>query len=159
MRSARAFQRAGLLAVVLLSGCATVIGHTRDPNEQGNGASGLYAAGTVLLYQDSVGPLSYRSVSGGAAPSRAVNGVACQSAITIPFGLIWAVAQSGSPANAAGFLGAGWGDGGYAKAVAAAQAAAPGSRLTDVRADLRTRIVLGIWRQQCVQIAATAVPG
>lgn len=141
-----------------LTGCAALRGgKTRDPAYQGNGSAGFYTTGSTLVFQDSVGPLSYRSPESVPAPRLPVRGEACQSAITLPFGLILAAIEAGNPAAAPAFLGAGWGDGGYRKAVAAAAAAAPGSRLVDVRADVHTTIVLGIWRQQCVEVVAEAV--
>jgi hypothetical protein len=41
--------------------------------------------------------------------------------------------------------------------VSDASKSAPNARLVDVRADLNTRIILGIWRQQCVRVVASAV--
>jgi hypothetical protein len=154
----RAAAASGFALAALLGGCASLTGTSRDPSYQGNGTRGLSSAGAVLLVQDSTGPLSYRAALAAPGPARPVRGAACQSAITLPFGLILAAFESGNPANAAAFVGAGWGDGGYERALAAAAAAAPGARLADVRADLRTRIVLGIWRQQCVEVVATAIP-
>lgn len=157
MTTARTISWSGTV-LCLLAGCAPLLSQTRDPAYQGNGSRGLYSAGSALVYQDSAGPLSYRSVAKGSQPGLPVWGEACQSAVTLPFGLLWAAVDAGNLANAPAFLGVGWGDGGYGKAVSSARAAAPGSRLVDVRADLRTRVVLGIWRQQCVEIAATALP-
>jgi hypothetical protein len=142
----------------LLAGCAPLLGQTRDPAYQGNGSSRLHTAGSTLVYQDSVDPLSYRSPPGALAKRVPVRGEACQSAVTLPFGLILAAFEAGNAAAAPAFVGAGWGDGGYARAVSAASASAPGARLVDVRADLHTTIVLGIWRQQCVEVSAAAVP-
>jgi hypothetical protein len=141
-----------------LAGCAPLLGQTRDPAYQGNGSSRLHTAGSTLVYQDTVDPLSYRSSPGALAKRVPVRGEACQSALTLPFGLLVAAFEAGNTAAAPAFLGAGWGDGGYAKAVSAASASAPGTRLVDVRADLHTTIVLGVWRQQCVQVTAAAVP-
>jgi hypothetical protein len=142
----------------LLAGCAPMLGQTRDPAYQGNGSSRLHTSGSTLVYQDTVDPLSYRASPSALAKRVPVRGEACQSALTLPFGLLLAAFEAGNAAAAPAFLGAGWGDGGYAKAVAAAGASAPGTRLVDVRADLHTTIVLGVWRQQCVQISAAAVP-
>ena len=47
-----------------------------------------------------------------------------------------------------------WGDDGYARAVARARKAAGGGMLFDVRADVHTTAVLGIWRRECVEIHA-----
>jgi len=48
-----------------------------------------------------------------------------------------------------------WGDAGYRDAVAKAQAQAPGSTLSDVRADVHFINVL-IWRQECLEVTAAA---
>jgi hypothetical protein len=86
-----------------------------------------------------------------------VRGEACQSALTLPIGLVVAAIKSGNTAYATAFLSGGWGEGGYAEAVASASKSAPDARLVNVRADLNTRIILGIWRQQCVRVVASAV--
>jgi hypothetical protein len=41
--------------------------------------------------------------------------------------------------------------------VSDASKSAPNARLVDVRADLNTRIILGVWRQQCVRGVASAM--
>ena len=148
----------GLSAVVLLSGCAPFLGGpTRNPSYDGNG-TGAMLLPPLVVYQNSSGPLSYRAAVAEPGEPRAVRGEACQSAITLPVGLVWAAIKSGNTALAPGFLSGGWGEGGYAEAVADALSDAPGARLVDVRADLRTKIILGIWRQQCVRVTALAVP-
>ena len=50
---------------------------------------------------------------------------------------------------------AGWGDAGYRDAVAKAQAQAPGSTLSDVRADVHFINIL-VWRQECLVVTAAA---
>ena len=50
---------------------------------------------------------------------------------------------------------AGWGDAGYRDAVAKAQAQAPGSTLSDVRADVRFINIL-VWRKECLEVTAAA---
>jgi hypothetical protein len=146
-----------LVAGVALLGCAPLAGRTRDPAYVGNGP-GFLMLPPLNVYQDSTGPLSYRSPAGPIG-AREVHGEACQSGLMLPVGLIWAAIESGNTARAPGFLSAGWGDGGYAKAVAAAAALAPNARLANVRADLNTRIILGVWRQECVRVVAAVVPG
>jgi hypothetical protein len=141
----------------LFPGCAPFIGQTRDPAYAGNGP-GAISLPPLVVYQNSVGPLSYRSeAAGGGAPAREVRGEACQSALTLPVGLVWAAIKSGNTAYATAFLSGGWGEGGYAEAVSSAAKSAPDARLVDVRADLNTKIILGIWRQQCVRVVASAV--
>jgi len=82
-----------------------------------------------------------RSDTGAAL--REVHGESCRNAIGLPLFLYggWD-------------LGA-WGDAGYRDAVAKAQAQAPGSTLSDVRADVHFINVL-IWRQECLEVTAAA---
>jgi hypothetical protein len=47
-----------------------------------------------------------------------------------------------------------WGNDGYAKAAARAVESAGGGTLYDVRADVHTTAVLGIWRRECIEIHA-----
>lgn len=146
------------LLLLGLSGCAPMLGSTREPAYQGNGvAVGAHVGDAVLLYQDSAGPLSYRADARIAGPARPVNGRACQSALTLPVVLLWGAVRGGSLANAPGFVGAGWGDGGYIKAATEARASIPAAHLVDVRADLRTTVILGLWRRQCVELSALAL--
>lgn len=140
----------------LLQGCAPFIGQTRDPAYVGNGP-GAMALPPLVVYQNSVGPLAYRSQSVGSGPAREVRGEACQSAVTLPVGLVWAAIKAGNTAYATAFLSGGWGEGGYAEALSSALKSAPNARLVNVRADLNTRIILGIWRQQCVRVVASAM--
>jgi hypothetical protein len=140
----------------LLQGRIPFIGQTRDPAYVGNGPGAILLP-PLLLYQNSVGPLSYRSQPVGSAATREVRGEACQSALTLPVGLVWAAIKAGNTAYAAAFLSGGWGEGGYAEALSFALKSAPSARLVNVRADLNTRIVLGIWRKQCVRVVASAM--
>lgn len=144
------------LAVIggLLSGCTPFLGQTHDPAYAGNGP-GAIALPPLVAYQESTGPLSYRSTPVATGPLREVRGEACQSAITLPIGLAWAAIKSGSTANAAAFLSTGWGEGGYDEAVSDALRSAPNARLANVQVDLHTRIILGVWRQQCVRVVGS----
>jgi len=146
------------LLASLLAGCAPFFGQNRDPSYVGQGA-GVIALPPVVLYQDSAGPLSYRSPAASSAFTLEVRGEACQRAWTVPVGLVWAAIKSGNTAYAPAYLSGGWGDGGYARAMASAQDRAPNAHLTDVRADMRTMIILGIWREQCVRVVASATAG
>ncbi len=147
-----------LIAFVgLAPACAPFMGRTRDPAYMGNGP-GAAQLPALSVYQNSSGPLSYRSTPVGTGPLREVRGEACQSSLMLPVGLLWAAVESGNPARAPGFLSAGWGEGGYAEAMSAAMADAPNSRPVAVRADMNTRIILGVWRQQCVRVLASVVP-
>jgi hypothetical protein len=158
MRTLLSLSSAALIAC-FVQGCVPFIGGgTHDPAYVGNGSTASLLP-PLTVYQNSVGPLSYRSpsVSVGSPPAREVRGEACQSAITLPVGLVWAAIKSGNTAYAPGFLSGGWGEGGYAEALASALKSAPNARLVNVRADLNTKIILGIWRQQCVRVVAAAI--
>ena len=118
--------KALLVCALLLSGCA-------------GAAIRPYRIG--LVFEDSSGPLEWRADTGSAP--REVHGESCRNAIGLPL-FLW----GGSDL-------AGWGDAGYRDAVAKAQAQAPGSRLSDVRADVRFFNIL-LWRQECLEITASA---
>lgn len=146
-----------LFTLCLFPGCAPFLGQTRDPAYAGRGPGALRLP-PLVVYQDSAGPLSYRSTPVGPGALREVRGEACQSGLMFPIGLLWAAVESGNTARAPGFISGGWGEGGYAEAVASALRAAPNSRLVAVRADMNTRIILGVWRQQCVRVLASVAP-
>lgn len=152
-------RRLPLLAMpaLLFGACAPMLGRTRDPVYAGNG-SGAMSLPPLTVYQDSTGPLSHRVAARSEDGLREVRGDACQSGLMLPVGLVWAAIASGNTAAAPGFLSFGWGDGGYAAAAANALTGAPGARLVNVRADLHTTIILGVWREQCVHLTALVVP-
>lgn len=95
----------------------------------------------ALAVEDSSAPMEWRA-DAGAAP-REVHGESCRNAIGLPL-FLWG-----------GYDLAGWGEAGYRDAVAKAQAQAPGSTLSDVRADVRFVNVL-IWRKECLEVTAAA---
>jgi hypothetical protein len=95
----------------------------------------------AIVFEDSSAALGWRADT-GAAP-REVHGESCRNAIGLPL-FFWGGRNL-----------AGWGDAGYRDAVAKAQAQAPGSTLSDVRADVRFVNVL-VWRQECLEITAAA---
>ena len=118
--------RALLLSAALLTGCA---GSMIRPRQVG------------LVFEDSSAALEWRADT-TAAP-REVHGESCRNAIGLPLFLF-----GGNDL-------VGWGESGYRDAVAQAQAQAPGSTLSDVRADLRFVNVL-IWRKECLEVTAAA---
>jgi len=138
---------AGLLAG--LAGCAAP---TFPPPQQ--------SAYTVAqLTRDS---MAYRSALPRDAPDRRVltpvHGEACASAIFFPpsppdpfFGSNLVEPYIPWPSFSAVF-----GDDGYARAVAQAMRDMPDARLIDVRADVRTTSVLGIWVRGCVVVHGMA---
>jgi hypothetical protein len=94
-----------------------------------------------IVFEDSSGPLEWRADM-GAAP-REVHGESCRNAIGLPL-FLWGGWDLG-----------GWGDAGYRDAVAKAQAQAPGSTLSDIRADVRFINVL-VFRRECLEVTAAA---
>jgi hypothetical protein len=131
-----------VLAIVLVlcaPGCMAMMSGraSYEPND------GVLKLSPVVLYQNSTGPASYHSPVGNDAgkavtPTR-VTGEACQSGIYIPI------------------LGVGWGQGGFAEAIEAAGLKVPGRMLYDIQADLKTTMILSIWRRQCVVVNAAVV--
>jgi hypothetical protein len=115
-----------LLTALVVCGCA---------------ASVIRPQGIGIVFEDSSAGLEWRADTG--ASPREVHGESCRNAIGLPLFL-----YGGSDL-------AGWGDAGYRDAVAKAQAQAPGSTLSDVRADVRFVNVL-IWRQECLEVTAAA---
>lgn len=95
----------------------------------------------ALVFEDSSAPLAWRPDTNSAP--REVHGEACRNAIGLPL-FLWG-----------GYDLVGWSDAGYRDAVVKAQAQAPGSTLSDVRADLRFVNVL-VWRRECVEVTAAA---
>ena len=95
----------------------------------------------ALVFEDSSAGLEWRADTESAP--REVHGEACRNAFGLPLFLFggWDIA--------------GWGDAGYRDAVAQAQAQAPGSTLSDVRADLRFINVL-VFRRECLEVTASA---
>jgi hypothetical protein len=114
-----------LFSALLFCGCAGSVIRPQGPG---------------LVFEDSSAPMEWRADLG--AGTREVHGESCRSAIGLP--LFWG-----------GWDVAGWGDAGYRDAVAKAQAQAPGTTLSDVRADVHFVNIL-IWRQECLEVTAAA---
>ena len=117
--------RALVLCGLILAGCAGSVIRGRP----------------ALVFEDSSAPLEWRADSGSAA--REVHGESCRNSFGLPL-FLW-----GGPDLA------GWGEAGYRDAVASAQAQAPGSQLSDVRADLRFVNIL-VFRRECLEVTASA---
>ena len=94
-----------------------------------------------LVFEDSSAPFEWRADT-GAAP-REVHGESCRNAVGLPL-FLWGGQDL-----------VGWGESGYRDAVAQAQAQAPGSTLSDVRADMRFVNIL-IFRRECLEVTASA---
>ncbi len=112
------------------------------------------------VYQGSTGPLSYQSPAllDGGAPLREVSGQACQYAIVVPIPTGGVTVPDRHASSGVFQLGVGWGDGGYARAIAEAEKEAAGGVLVDVRADRHFSTVLWIYRRDCVEVHASVAP-
>jgi hypothetical protein len=115
-----------LFCALLVCGCA---------------ASVLRPGRVGLVFEESSAPLEWRADT-RAAP-REVHGEACRNAIGLPL-FLWGGQDL-----------VGWSDAGYRDAVANAQAQAPGTTLSDVRADVRFVNVV-VFRRECVEVTAAA---
>ena len=116
--------KALLLSGLLLCGCA---------------GSVIRPQPVALVFEDGSAALEWRADTGGSP--REVHGESCRNAVGLPL-FLWG-----------GWDLVGWGEAGYRDAVAKAQAQAPGSTLSDVRADVRFINVL-VWRKECLQVTA-----
>jgi hypothetical protein len=123
------------------------------------GVTSAVPGGTV--FQATTDPAQYRSPQPRDARSRAwidVEGEACRTILTWPLDpptvfLGSNVAASLLPWPSFAVV---WGNDGYRKAVRRASESVGGRLLFDVRADLHTTAVLGIWRRECVEVHALA---
>jgi hypothetical protein len=113
------------------------------------GTPTVLSQGTVFEY--ATGSLSYQPPTARdvahATPAGEARGEACQYGIVLPISLVPGL-QEVPP------LGFVWGNGGYGEAVANAQVAAKGGRLFDVRADLHTNAILGVFVRRCLEVHA-----
>lgn len=132
--------------------CALLaLGATSARAQEGYEASpGLLPVGGILLFYDTQGPLSSRTMTlrelpPGATRLGEVRGRACQNGLSLPLDLsLRALSVSGAMGN-----------GGYQKALEAVRRARPElSGLYDVRVDMRVQSVLGIFRRACVELLA-----
>ena len=120
----------------------------------GEARVGLIAPGGILLFFDSVGPMSYvtmtpKDLPADAIPAGEVRGEGCQHSLSIPLG------SPLSPARQS-ISGAG-GRGGFGKALRMIRERNPGLRgLYDVKVDDHVLSILGFYRRLCVEITARA---
>ena len=115
--------------------------------------------------QATVDPVAYRSplprdVHLGNKPLREAHGQNCASTVTFPpsppavfVGSALLLEELPWPSALAAF-----GSDGYAKAMARARRSVGGKDLFDVRADLRTTSILGVWTRSCIEVHALSVP-
>ncbi len=112
------------------------------------------------LYQGTIDAMQYRSplprdVRIGRKPEEA-QGTACRTMLALPTNPPTVFYGSTLAAQLIPWqpLSITFGDDGYAAAMARAREAAGGPPLFDVRVDLHTTAILGIWRRECVEVHA-----
>ena len=110
---------------------------------------GLIPAGGILLFYDSVGPLSFETlapsqVPPGSRPLGELRARSCQYGLSIPLALsLRSLSLSGAGGN-----------GGYRKALERLKRERPeAAGLFDVKVDLRLTSVLGIFRRLCTEVS------
>ena len=121
--------------------------------ENGSGADpGLLAPGGIVLFYNTSAPLSFVSMTAGQLPPGAVpigeiQGKTCQHGLSIPL----------SASIRATSLSAAAGDAGYRKTLAKMRQDRPElAGIYDVKVDLQTLSILGIYKRVCTVIAARA---
>jgi hypothetical protein len=120
--------------------------------EDGTARIGLIRPGGILLFFDSVGPMSYvamtpKDLPADAIPAGEVFGKGCQHSVNIPLGS--PLSRSSQSISAAG------GRGGYEKALKTLREGFPGLRgIYDVKIDEHTISILGFYRRVCAEITA-----
>lgn len=142
--------RTTLLAVLLLGLSAPVF--ARGENDEDTATPGLIPAGSLMLFYDSEGPLSFVTMTPKDRPASArelglVKGVVCQHGLSIPLS---ADVRGTSITGAVG-------NGSFAKAVAQIKKDHPeATGIYDVRTDMRVFSILGIYRKLCTEVVARA---
>ena len=143
------------MKALLLFACLALVPSVQAQDEDlGEARVGLIAPGGILLYFDSVGPLSYvamtpKDLPADAIPAEEVRGEGCQHSLSIPLG------SPLSPSRQS-LSGAG-GRGGFEKALRMIRDASPGLRgLYDLKVDDHVVSILGFYRRLCTQITARA---
>jgi hypothetical protein len=116
------------------------------------------------IYEGTSGPIQYRGhairdLTVPARPREAF-GEACRFGIYLPSAPSSPFLGSAVIANVANLptLGVAWGDGGIIRALAAARASAHGAEIYDVRLDVHSIQVLGIFHHDCVEVHAAVLP-
>ena len=142
------------LVGALSSACLASPPGPRPPSYQAD--SRVLRLNPITVFQSSTGPVSQQTSTlqdvHGVLPTKRVQAEECQHGIQLPIGALVS-------ANNSLYLSAGWGQGGYIKALGRAQERAEGGHLVDVRVDLRTiSVLLGVYIEQCVVVDAGVVP-
>ncbi|HUJ79747.1 MAG TPA: hypothetical protein VLY45_05465 [Nitrospiria bacterium] len=112
---------------------------------------GLIQPNGFVIYYDSQGPLSYRTLTlkdlpAGFSLLGEVRASDCQHAVSIPLNLIFREGVTVSGAQ---------GDGGFKKAMATLRRKYPHlDGMFDVKIDVQELIILGLYTRQCTEIVA-----
>ena len=118
----------------------------------GEARLGLISPGGFLLFFDSVGPMSFITLTPKDLPKDAVlagdvQGEGCQHSLSIPLGS--PLSQSKQTISGAA------GRGGFEKALQKIRERSPGLRgIYDVKVDDRITSILGFYRRLCIEITA-----
>lgn len=140
-----------LLLLALLLGLAPSARATGE-NDEDTAVPGLIPAGSLMLFYDSSGPLSFVTMTPKDRPANSrelglVKGVSCQHGLSIPLS---------ADVRGTSITGA-YGNGSFVKAVNQIKAEHPDAKgIYDVRTDLRVFSLLGIYRKLCTEVVARA---
>lgn len=153
--AARDPRRWALAALALAAGCAAGL-----PKLSYEANPRVLALPEIVIHQDSTGALSYHAPAGADAqrlvPRGRAKGRACQRGFQVP--LLWNVAVPWRNAMGLWSLSAGWGDGGYARALEDLRSRLPPQALLhDVQVDLHMRTILSVYAEQCLELDAGVV--
>jgi len=108
--------------------------------------------GGLILFYDTTGPLSSRTLTRSEVPKGAligaeVQGRACQHGLSVP------TAASLRSTNISGAIG----KGGFEKALERIHDQDPGIKgLFDVKTDVQIFSILGVYKRQCIEVTARA---
>ena len=140
-----------LVAVFVLLGLAASARATGE-NDEDTAVPGLIPAGSMMLFYDSEGPLSFVAMTPKDKPAGApelglVKGVSCQRGLSIPLS---------ADVRGTSITGA-YGRGGFEKALAQIRKEKPEVKgIYDVRTDTHFISILGIYRKRCTEVVARA---
>ncbi len=136
------------LLLLLLAPFARAAGE----NDGDTAVPGLIPAGSLMLFYDSSGPLSFVTMTPKDKPKGAfelgtVTGSSCQHGLSVPLS---------ADVRGTSITGA-YGNGSFVKAVGQIKAEHPtASGIYDVRVDQRVFSILGIYRKLCTEVTARA---
>ncbi len=137
--------------LLVLLGLAPLARATGE-NDEDTAVPGLIPSGSLMLFYDTTGPLSFVAMTPKDKPKNApelglVKGVSCQHGLSIPLS---ADVRGTSITGAVG-------NGSFVKAINEIKKAKPDVvGIYDVRTDLRVFSILGIYRKLCTEVVARA---